>query len=136
MFSGDDSTHSQVSRAERLNVIRGSMIYRESKGEVEVAVIKGSIPANADLLAAHQSPHGLGVKGFSQESQIISLLILAVQLCPKPSEGHIGDGEKTGKRDAEASAQLTPVIFFQNLLRGGQKRPSRIVDEVQGQAGF
>ena len=117
MFSGDDPAFHQIRRPEGLDVIRRPVVHRKAKGQVEVAVIERPIPTDADLMAAHQPRHGLLVKGLPEEVQIILLLILTAQLRSKSSQGHIGDGEKTGEIDSEAAPQFAPVVFFERRLR-------------------
>jgi antitoxin (DNA-binding transcriptional repressor) of toxin-antitoxin stability system len=55
-------------------MIGSSMIDREAEGEVEVTVIKRAIPSDADLIPAHQAGERIWIKGFSEKSEVISLL--------------------------------------------------------------
>jgi hypothetical protein len=50
------------------------MIHRKAKGEVKVAVIKRAIPSDTDLIPAHQAGERIWIKGFSEKSEVISLL--------------------------------------------------------------
>ena len=88
------------------------MVHRKAKCQIEVAIIKSAIPAHAELMAAHQSCYGLGVKGFSEKCHIVSFLVLLVQFLSKSAQGHVGDGEEAGERDAELISQLPPIVFF------------------------
>jgi len=60
-------------------------------------------------------------------------LILSVQLHSKPAQGHIGDGEKAGKSNVEATSQFTTIVFFEGGLRRWQKRPPWIVNKIKRQ---
>jgi hypothetical protein len=62
MFSGDDPASHEQRSLEESNVIGCSMVHRKPKGQIKIAVIKGSIPTDADLMAAHQAIHGLGIE--------------------------------------------------------------------------
>ncbi len=106
------------------------MIDWKAEGEVEVAVVKRAIPSDADLMPAHQTGQRIWIKGFSEKSEVISLLPQVGQMCSKSSQGHIRDGEKTGEGDAKASAHFTAVILFKNGLGRGQKGTSRIIDKT------
>jgi hypothetical protein len=117
-------------------VVRSSVIHGKGKRQVEVAVIKSSIPSHANLVATHQSCDRPGVEGFSEKLQIILLFLFPDQFRPKTPQRHIGNGEKASKSDAKALTQLAPVIFFKDQLRGREKWPSWVVDEVQRQTGF
>jgi hypothetical protein len=112
------------------------VIHWEGKRQVEVAIIKSAIPSYANLMATHQPCDCLGIKGFPKELQIILFLLFPDQVCPKAPQRHIGDGEKAGESDPKTLAQLAPVILFKIQLGRRQKRPSRVVDKVQRQAGF
>jgi hypothetical protein len=112
------------------------VIHGKGKRQVEVAVIKSSIPSHANLVATHQSCDRPGVEGFSEKLQIILLFLFPDQFRPKTPQRHIGNGEKASKSDAKALTQLAPVIFFKDQLRGREKWPSWVVDEVQRQTGF
>jgi hypothetical protein len=114
-------------------MIRSSVVHREPDGQVEVAVIEGAIPANADLVAAHQAFHSLGIERFSEELEIVLFLTLSIELPPKSSQGHIGDREEVGKRNVKTLTQLAAVILFKGRLGRRKKRSSRIIDKIQGQ---
>jgi len=111
-------------------MIGSSMIDRKTEGKVEITVIKRAVPPDADLIPAHQTGQRIRIEGFSEESEVISLLPQMGQLCSKSAQGHIRDGEKLGKTEAEAFTQLAPVILFKHGLRRGQKRTSGIVDKT------
>jgi hypothetical protein len=111
-------------------MIRGSVIHRKTKGQVKVTVVKGSIPAYADLVAAHQPRNGLGVEEFPEEFQIILFLVSSEQVLSESPQGHVGDREQSSKGDAESTIQLAPIFFLQSCLRGGQERTSGIVHQV------
>ena len=119
MFSGNDPAFHQGRWPEGLDVIGRPVVYREAKGQVEVAVIERSIPTDADLMAAHKPCHGLLVKGLPEKVQIILLQVLTAQFCSKPSQGHVRDGEKMGEADPETAPQLAPVVIFERRLRRG-----------------
>jgi hypothetical protein len=77
------------------------MIHRKTKGEVEITVIKRAIPSDANLMPAHQTGQRIGIEGFSEKGEVISLLPQVGQICTKSAEGHIREGEKVAKNDAE-----------------------------------
>ena len=93
VFSGDDPAFHEIRWPEGLDVIRRPVVHRKAEGQVEIAVIEGPIPTDADLMAAHQPGYGLLVKGLPEEVQIILLLALPAQLRSKSPQGHISDGE-------------------------------------------
>ena len=68
-------------------MIRSSMIDRKAKGEVEITVVKRAIPSDADLMPAHQTGQCIWIKGFSEKSEVISLLPQVGQMCSKSSRG-------------------------------------------------
>ena len=119
MFSGNDPAFHQIRWPEGLDVIRRPVVHRKAEGQVEVAVIERPIPTHADLMATHKPRYGLLVKGLPEKVQIILLLVLPAQLRSKSSQGHIGDGEKTGESDPEAAPQFAPVVLFKRRLRRG-----------------
>jgi hypothetical protein len=106
------------------------MIHRKTEGEVEITVIKRAVPSDADLMPAHQTRQRIWIEGFSEKSEVISLLPQVGQMCSESSQWHIGDGEKLGEADAEAFTQLVPVILFEGRLARRQKRASRIIDKT------
>jgi hypothetical protein len=75
----------------------------------------------------------LWIKRFSKKFYIIPFLFLLVQLHSKTAQGHIGDGEKARKSNAEAASQFTTIVFFENGLQGWQKGPPWIVDKTKRQ---
>ena len=93
-------------------MIGGSVIDGKAKGQIEVAVVEGAVPSYAELVATHQSLHRHWIEGLPEQVQVIPFLAKTIQFRSKPPERHVGDGEKTGKRDAETFAQLTSVVFF------------------------
>ena len=94
------------------------MINRQAKGQVEVTVVEGSITAYAQLVAAHQPGDGLRVKRGAKELEILLFLLMPAQFLLESPQGHIGDGEQSGKEDAEAFAKFPPIIVLQASLRG------------------
>jgi hypothetical protein len=111
-------------------MVGSSMIHRKAKGEVKVAVIKRTLPSDADLMSAHQTGQRIWIEGFSEKSEVISLFPQVVQMYSESSQRHIRDGEKLGETDAEAFAELAPVIPFEGGLRRRQEGTSRIVDKI------
>jgi hypothetical protein len=59
-----------------------------------------------------RSPFPEGFKRSPEKVQIIPLLILSDQFCPKSAQGHIGDCDQTSKSYTETPAQFTTIIFF------------------------
>jgi hypothetical protein len=114
-------------------VIRSSVIHGKAEGQVEVAVIERAIPSHAELAAAHQLVHRVGIKRFPEKLHVTLSLIFPDQVCLKSSQGHIGDREKVGKYDFEPLAQLAAVILFKDRLGGRKKRSSGIVHKREGQ---
>ncbi len=55
-------------------MVGSSMIHRKTEGEVKIAVIKRAIPSDADLMPAHQTGQRIWIEGFSEKSEVISLL--------------------------------------------------------------
>jgi hypothetical protein len=108
------------------------VIHGKAKGQVEVAVIKRAIPSYAELAAAHQSVHRVGIKRFPEKLHVTLLLLFPDQICPKSSQGHIGDRQKVGKRDFKPLTQLAAVIFFKGRLGRGKKWSSGIVHKGEG----
>ncbi len=88
------------------------MIYGKAEGQIEVTVIKSPIPSHAELAAAHQPVHRVGIKRFPEKLHVTLSLIFPDQVCLKSSQGHIGDGEKVSERDFKPLAQLAAVILF------------------------
>ena len=132
MFSCDNPARFQLLRRERPYVVRGSVIHGKSKCQIEVAVIKGAIPSHAELAAAHQPFYREGIKRLPEKLHVTLLLLFPDQVCPKSSQGHIGDREKVGKRDVKPLAQLAAVIFFKGRLGRRKKWSSGIVHKGEG----
>ena len=109
------------------------MIHWKSKCQIEVAVIKSAIPSHTELAAAHQPFHRVGIKRFPEKLHVTLLFLFPDKICPKSSQGHIGDREKVGKRDFKPLTQLAAVIFFKGRLGRRKKWSARIVDKGQGQ---
>jgi len=109
------------------------VIHWKAKCQIEVAVIKSAIPSHAELTAAHQPFHCLGIKRFTEKPHVILLLLFPDQLCPESSQGHIGDRQKVGKHDVKTLTQLAAVIFFKGRLGRWEKRSPRIIDKGKGQ---
>ena len=131
MFSRDHAARSQFLRSERSYVVRGSMIHRKAKSQVEVAVIQRTIPSHTELMTAHQSSHRVRVKRFPEKLHVTLFSFFPDQFRSKSSQGHVGDRQKAGKRDLKTLTQLAAVIFFKGRLGRREKRSSRIVDKVQ-----
>jgi len=109
------------------------MIHGKAKGQVEVAVIESAIPSHAQLMAAHQPFHRVGIKRFPEKLHVILFSLFPDQFCPKSSQGHIGDREEVGKRNVKMLTQLAAVILFKGRLGRWKKRSSRIIDKIQWQ---
>jgi hypothetical protein len=109
------------------------MIHGKAKGQVEVAVIKSAVPSHAELMAAHQPLHRMGIKRFPEKLHVILFSLFPDQFCPKSSQGHIGDREEVGKRNVKTLTQLAAVILFKGRLGRRKKRSSRIIDKIQWQ---
>ncbi len=112
MLSGDDSPRPQVFCFKKLDMIGCPVVDGETKGCVEVTIVKCTIPTDCDLMPAHQPLYRKRIEGPSKQFEIILFLILPTQLFPESSQRHIGNGEKMSKPDSETVAQLTPVVFF------------------------
>jgi hypothetical protein len=110
-------------------MIGSSMIDWKAEGEVEVAVIKRPVPSNADLMPAHQTRQRIWIEGFSEKSEVISLLPQVGQMYPKSAQRHIRDGEKTSEGNTKTQVHFTAVILFKYGLGRGQKGASRIIDK-------
>jgi hypothetical protein len=103
------------------------VIHGKAKGQIEVAVIKSAVPSYAELAAAHQPVHRVGIKRFPEKLHVTLPLIFPDQVCLKSSQGHIGDREKVGERDFKPLAQFAAVIFFKRRLGRRKKWSSGIV---------
>ena len=85
-------------------MIRRPMIYGQAKGEIEITIVKGSIPTHADLVTAHQLGQGLGVKRGMKQALITLFLLLPLEICLKSPQGYIVDGQETREDDSVATA--------------------------------
>jgi hypothetical protein len=136
VFSSNDSSYLQALKLKGLDVVRSSVVHRETQGQVEVTVKERTVPPYAQLATTHQSPNRLGVKRFSKESKVILLFVFPSELCSESPQRHIRDGKEMGEDDPKATGKLPSVVLLKSRLGRWQKRPAGIVDEVQGQEGF
>ena len=97
-----------------MDAVGCSVVYLQAESQIKIAVIEGSIPADADLVPAHQPLYRLRVEGLSKEVEVVFLLVLSAQFGPESSQRHVREGQEAIKPDAEALAQFSPVI----LLKG------------------
>jgi len=90
------------------------VVHGKTQGQIEVTVKEGTIPAHAELAAAHQPLNRLGVKRVSKESKVILIFVLPSELCSKSSERHIRDGEEMGEDNPKAVAKLPSVVLLKS----------------------
>jgi hypothetical protein len=112
-------------------MIRGSVIHREAKGEIEIAVVKSAVPTDADLLPAHETLDRFGIEGVTEQLEIALSLILSIKFALEPSECHVGNGQQVCKLDADSVAEFPSVVFFQSPLCGWKKRSSGVVHKIE-----
>jgi hypothetical protein len=113
-------------------MIRSPVVHGKAKGQVEVTIIKRAVPSHAELAAAHQTAHRLGIKRFPEKLHVTFLLLFPDQVCPKSPQRHIGDREKPGECDLKPLAKLAAVIFFKGRLGGRKKWSSGIIHKGEG----
>lgn len=100
---------------------------------IEVAVIEPSLPIDADEGSAHDLFDVLGPKGIFQGLEIRVELPGGTQGAAKTLNRHVRERVKIVEDDAITLAQFPFVVVLQLLLRGRQKRASRVVNQIQYQ---
>ena len=115
-----------------MDVVGRAVVYLQAKGQIKIAVIKGSIPADADLAPAHQSRQCFLIECVSKKPHISFGLALPDKLLPEAPEGHVRYGEEISESDSKTVMQFVPVFFLKGKLRRRQEWPSRVIYKVEG----
>ncbi len=111
-----DSPFVQESGIEGLDPFWGSVVHRPADGEVEIAVVEGPVPVDADLMAAHQMRQGQRIEGPPEGLQVVLQFALRFKAPPEPAERHIRQNDQAGEGEAETAAKLFPVDPLQIRL--------------------
>eukprot|EP00754_Rhynchopus_humris_P001735 Rhum_TRINITY_DN10995_c0_g2::Rhum_TRINITY_DN10995_c0_g2_i1::g.41701::m.41701 len=100
---------------------------------VEVAVVEGSVPADADRVAAHQALDRRRVEVLHKQLHVLCKLVLLAQIVRETLHRQVRDREQLVEVDAERLQQLLLVRRLQRLLLRRQEGAQRVVHEVQRQ---
>ncbi len=107
-----------------MDTVRSSVVHLQAESQIKIAVIKGSIPADTDLVSTHQPRQCFPIERPSQEPHISFGLVLPDKLFPESSKGHVRNGQQIGKNDSKAVTQFAPIVLLDDHLRWRQERPS------------
>src|SRR4051794_6450917 len=109
------------------------MANRQIKHLIEVTVVDKTAPIDRDQVAAHDVIQIALVMRALQEVEIAVELALDRQHGAKTFDRHIGEREQMIEDNAVSLSEHTLIVGFEYLLRRRQRRPLRIVDEVENQ---
>src|SRR3989339_576348 len=112
-------------------VIRGTMIDGNAKGQIEVAVIERPIPIDTDLMATHQMRERRRIKRIFQGSHVSFHRPVPFELFSISPYGHIGHNDQPVKVYIPSSFQLLAIDSFQLHLRRGKDETAGIEGEMQ-----
>ena len=101
------------------------------QGKIEVAIVNGTVVADADLVPAHQIIEDIRIEGATENMDVLGFGALFLQLRPKPADWYIGNGQQVGKPDAPLFVELSAIVAFQRLLIRRKKGPTRILNQIQ-----
>lgn len=91
VVAGDDGSGEEVVEGGGVDGFMG--VDREVCGEVEVAVVEMSVPADGELVLAHESGDGVGVETGAAEVLVGVGGVGVVEVVEEVAEGCVGDSE-------------------------------------------
>src|SRR5260370_34772092 len=103
---------------------------------IKIAIVNLTTPADADGIAAHKTANGRRIKRFNEELHIFVELVVMPQINSEAPDREIRDRVKVIEDNSEMRRQFAFVIGLQFRLWRWQKRPHRIVNEMQRQFCF
>ncbi len=107
------------------------MIDGHAEGQIEVAVIEGPVPVDADLMTAHQMREGRWIKGILQDFHVGLHLTVPVELFSISPDRHIGQDDQPIELDIESMSEFLVIVLLQLFLRRGKKGSSGIIGKMQ-----
>ena len=110
---------------------RGTVIYGQAKGQIEVAVIEGPVPIDTHLMAAHEAGEDRGIKGILQDLHVGIHLSVPFELLSISADGHVGQNKQMVEVYIKASSEFLAIVFLQFQLRRREGKTAGIVDELQ-----
>ena len=116
MITGRYASVNNPVQIKRLNMGHSAMINGRPKGQIEVAVIDGSIPIDTDLVAAHKPWKGKYIKRFLEDIHVTIQFSFYFKVLSEAANRHIGQGDQMRERESETVFQLFPVDIFQIIL--------------------
>jgi hypothetical protein len=133
MFSCHDPPLPKVRGVKEMDTVGCSVVYLQAEGQIKIAVVEGSIPADADLVPTHQPLQCFLVERFPEEVHVIFSLVMLDKFFPEAPKGHVSYGQEIGESDPKTVMQFLPIVFLECELRRWQEWPSRIIYEVEDQ---
>ena len=101
LLAGDAPSASQHCGVEVPDMVGSPMVNRKVQGQVEIAIIKRTIPPYADLPAAHQPFDRAGIERFSKKLFIVLQQPTAAKIIAESSQGHVGHDQQLRERQPE-----------------------------------
>ena len=104
---------------------------RKAQREIEIAIVHGSIPADVQLMPAHQTLERRWVKRIAKEQLIVDELSSSGQIVQKPADGHVCNRVEFVEVNSEFVMKRAPVGFFQFAFVWWQAWSTGVIDEVK-----